>query len=192
MGKVAIGPQWLVCPMPVVLVGANVEGKPNFMTVGGYSTVNVEPPMISVAVEYTHYTYRGIKQNLTFSVNIPSVDMVKETDYCGLRHGSEVNKVEVCQFKVFYGKTEGAPLIEQCPVGMECKVVHTLDLGGNWLIIGKIQETHITESCLTNRKPDVSKIKPFTIARTRVHQYQALGEVIGRAYNIGKELRARE
>ena len=192
MGKVLIGPQSLMYPMPVVLVGANVEDKPNFMTVAWCGIANDEPPMISVAIRHNRYTYRGIRQNLTFSVNVPSTDMVRETDYCGLTHGFEVNKVEVCQFKVFYGKTANAPLIEQCPVNMECKVTHILALGSNWLVIGKIQETHVSESCLTDGKPDVSKIKPLTYARTPLRQYQALGEVIAKAFSIGEELKARE
>ena len=64
----------------------------------------LEPPTISVAIRHGRYTLKGIRQNMTFSVNVPSVDLVKETDYCGLVSGSKVNKVEACQFNVFYGK----------------------------------------------------------------------------------------
>ncbi len=54
---------------------------------------------------------------------------IRETDYCGIISGSRVAKVKACQFKVFYGKLDNAPLIEQCPINLECKVVHILDLG---------------------------------------------------------------
>ena len=192
MGKVLMGPQTLIYPMPVLLIGANVEGKPNFMVAAWGGIANGEPPMISVAIRHTRYTDRGVRQNLAFSVNVPSVDMVKEADYCGLTRGSEVNKVETCRFKVFYGKLGNAPLIEQCPVNLECKVVHILDLGSHSLFIGRIEETHVSEDCLTDGEADVNKIKPFAYAKSPASQYQALGEVIAKAFSAGKELKARE
>ena len=192
MGKVLMGPQTLIYPMPALLIGANVGDKPNFMVAAWGGIANGEPPMISVAIRHTRYTDSGIRQNLAFSVNVPSVDMVKETDYCGLTRGSEVNKVETCRFKVFYGKLGNAPLIEQCPVNLECKVVHILDLGSHSLFIGSIEETHVSEDCLTDGEPDVNKIKPFAYNRFPTRQYQALGAFIADAYSAGKELKARE
>ncbi len=185
MSKILMGPQTLIYPMPTILVGANVDDKPNFMTVAWCGIANGEPPMISVAIRHQRYTLRGIRQNLTFSVNVPSTDLVRETDYCGLTSGSKVNKVEACRFKVFYGKLSSAPLIEQCPVNLECKVVHILDLGSHSLIVGRVEETHVSESCLTNGKPDVNKIRPFIFTTEPASQYQAFGEVIAKAFSIG-------
>lgn len=190
MAKVLMGPQTLIYPMPTLLVGANIDDKPNFMAVAWGGIAASQPPMISVGIQPRRYTYKGIRQNMTFSVNVPSTDMVKEADYCGIASGSKVNKVEVCQFKVFYGKLENAPLIEQCPINLECKVVHILDLGSHALFVGRIEETHISENCLTDGKPDISKIKPFAYDASPAQQYQALGEVIAKAYSIGRELKA--
>ena len=192
MGKILMGPTTLICPMPVLLVGANVDGKPNFMAVAWGGIANGEPPMISVAIRYSRYTRRGIGQNSTFSVNVPSVDLVREADYCGITSGSKVNKVEVCHFNVFYGKLDNAPLIEQCPVNLECKVMHILDLASHSLIVGRIEETHISESCLTDGKPDIDKIKPLIYIAEPARQYQAFGEVVGKAFSIGRELNARD
>lgn len=192
MNKIIMGPQTLIYPMPALLVGAIVNDKPNFMTVAWSGIANGEPPMISVAIRRTRYTLRGIRQNLTFSVNVPSTDMVRETDYCGLTHGSEVNKVEVCQFKVFYGELGNAPLIEQCPINLECKVAHILDLDSHSLVVGRIEETHVSEDCLTNGEPDVNKIKPLSYIRAPAERYQALGKVIAKAFSIGEELKARQ
>ena len=189
MGKIVMGPQTLVYPMPTLLVGANIDDKPNFMTVAWGGIANGEPPMISTAIRHTRHTLKGIRQNETFSVNIPSADMVREADYCGITSGSKVNKAEACQFEVFYGKLGNAPLIEQCPVNLECKVIHILDLGSHALIIGRIEETHVSESCLTDGKPDVSKIKPITYIMAPATQYQALGEVLAKAFSVGKELK---
>ncbi len=188
MTKILMGPQTLIYPMPALLVGANVNGKPNFMTVAWGGIANSEPPMISVAIRHQRHTLRGIRQTLNFSVNVPSTDLVRETDYCGIISGSQNNKVEVCKFKVFYGKLGTAPLIEQCPVNLECRAVHILNLGTHSLIIGRIEETHITESCLTEGKPDINKIHPLIYARAPDGQYLDFGEIIGKAHSIGQEL----
>jgi len=192
MSKILMGPQTLIYPMPALLVGANVDDKPNFMAVAWGGIANGEPPMISVAIRHQRYTLKGIKQNMTFSVNVPSTNVVKETDYCGIISGAKVNKAQVCRFKVFYGRLDKAPLIEQCPVNLECKVVHILDLGSHSLVIGQIEETHVSDNCLTDGKPDVNKIKPFIYTTSPAIQYQALGKVIAKAFNIGKELKAKQ
>lgn len=191
MAKIQIGPQTLIYPMPALLVGAEVDGKPNFMAVAWGGIANGRPPMISVAIQPHRYTLKGIKQIRAFSVNVPSTDIVRETDYCGIVSGAKVNKVEVCRFSVFYGKLKNVPMIEQCPINLECEVVHILGLGSHDLIIGKVEETHISESCLTDGKPDVTKIKPFIFSLSS-SQYYAFGEVIAKAFSIGLELKDRE
>jgi len=188
MSKTQLGPQTLIYPMPAVLVGANVDGNPNFMTVAWCGIANSDPPMLSVAIRHERHTLGGIKQNLAFSVNVPSTDIVKETDFCGVTRGSKVDKVKVCKFKVFYGKMETVPLVEQCPVNLECRVMHMLNLGTHMFIIGKIEETHVSDSCLTDGKPDVAKIKPFSFVSAPAMNYQSLGAVIGKAFGVGKEL----
>ena len=192
MAKVKIGPGTFVCPQPVFLVGANVDDKPNFMTISWGGIAGERPPMISIAIRHNRYTYKGIKQTGHFSVNIPSKDIVCEADYCGIVSGSKANKVKICHFKVFYGKLINAPMIEQCPVNLECKLVHTLDLGSHALVIGKIEETHITESCLTNGKPDVAKIEPFIYSEGVSNQYQAFGDFIASSFYAGQALKERE
>ena len=187
--KVALGPRPLVYPMPAFLVGALVNGKPNSMTAawGGIACSN--PPMLTVALQHHRYTYRGIKENGTFSVNIPSIEIVTETDYCGVFSGSKMDKNPVCGFRIFFGKLETAPMIEQCPVNLECKVFQVIDLGSHALIIGQIMETYITGDCLTDGQPDVCKIKPFAFTHGNPSNYQAFGEVLAPAFKVGKKLK---
>jgi flavin reductase (DIM6/NTAB) family NADH-FMN oxidoreductase RutF len=178
--------------MPILLIGVNIGDKPDFMAVAWGGIANGEPPMISVAIRHDRYTNLGIRQNLTFSVNIPSSDIVKEADYCGLVSGAAVDKVKACRFKVFYGKLGNAPLVEQCPVNLECSVKHILDLGSHSLVIGQIEETYISESCLTEGKADINKVKPLIYITRPFRRYQALGEVIAAAHSVGAELKARK
>ena len=192
MAKIQMGPGTWIYPMPTLLVGANVDGKPNFMAVAWGGISNSDPPMVSVSIRLNRHTHKGISQNQTFSVNLPSVDLIRETDYCGIASGAKVNKVEACRFNVFYGKLGSAPLIEQCPINLECKVVHNLELGSHSLFVGRIEETHVSENCLTDGKLDLNKIKPFTFVGEPFRQYYALGEFIGKAFRIGQEIKVKE
>ncbi len=187
MKKILLNPQPLLCAVPVVLVGTIVNGKPNFMPAAWCGVANSNPPMVSVAIRPARYTLKGI-QNKEFSINVPSADIVKEVDYCGMVSGSEVDKVQICKFKIFYGQLTNAPLIEQCPVNLACKVEHILGLGTHQLIIGRVEETHITESCLTEGKPDIKKIRPFIYAMGSPSEYYLLGNSLGKGFSIGKEL----
>ena len=191
MVKVTIRPDRYIYPRPTLLVGANVDGKANFLAVGGGGVVNAEPPMIGVPIRHQRYTLKGIQQNLTFSINTPSVDLVRETDYCGIASGAKVDKVKVCKFKVFYGNLKTAPMIEQCPLNLECKVVNILDLGSHSFVIGQVEGSYVSEGCLTDGKPDVNQIKPM-IFNLEAAEYVAFGEVVAKAFSIGLELKTRE
>ena len=189
MSKVAIGARTILYPLPTVLVGANVDGKPNFSAYAWCGIVNSRPPMLSVSFQHHRHTLRGVKQNGVFSVNIPSVELVKETDYCGLVSGSKTDKVADCKFNIFYGKLENAPLISECPVNIECHALHILNLGSHEMVVGQIEEVHVTDSCLTDGEPDVTKINPFLWVTQPSNQYRTFGEPIGEGFSIGRQIR---
>jgi flavin reductase (DIM6/NTAB) family NADH-FMN oxidoreductase RutF len=182
--KKAIGPQTLLYPMPAVLVGTLVDEKPTFMTAAWCGIAAATPPAISVAVRPARFTLEGITANTTFSINIPSADLAEKVDYCGIYSGHKVDKSQI--FKVDYGKLNTAPLIQECPVNLECRVIHSLDLGSHILFVGEIAETYVNEDCWDGEKADPAKIDPL-IYTTGVRQYQRLGEVVGKAWDIGKK-----
>jgi flavin reductase (DIM6/NTAB) family NADH-FMN oxidoreductase RutF len=178
--------------MPAFLVGANVGGKPNFMTVAWGGIAAGTPPMIAVGLRPHRYTLKGVKENGTFSVNVPSAGQVRETDYCGIVSGAaKADKVKECNFAIFYGKLKTAPLIEQCPVNLECTVVHSLSLGSHILIIGRIEEVHISGNCMTEGQPDPAKIDPLVYVTGANKAYFRIGEKIAPAFEIGKEILKR-
>jgi flavin reductase (DIM6/NTAB) family NADH-FMN oxidoreductase RutF len=154
--KKAIGPQTLLYPMPAVLVGSQVDGKPNFMTAAWCGIAASEPPAISVAVRPARYTFKGISANNTFSINIPSTDLAAKVDYCGIYSGHKIDKSEI--FNVTYGQLNTAP-------------------------------SYIDADCMTDQKADAAKIDPL-IYITGARQYQRLGEVVGKAWDIGKKREA--
>lgn len=185
MGKIEIGKGRVYYPMPCSLVGANVAGKPNYLTVAWFSMVNTDPPYLAVAMGKAHYTNSGIRENQTFSLNIPSAEMAEVTDYCGLVSGSKVDKSGL--FETFYGKLETAPMIGECPVSFECRLIRTVELPKNQLFIGEIVATYCNEACLTEGVPDLKKINPLLLLMPD-RKYVALGREIGPAWKIGKNL----
>ncbi len=193
MKKIALGPQTLIYPMPAFLIGANVGEKPNFMTAAWSGIAASTPPMITVALQHHRYTLKGMKENGTFSVNVPSAELARETDYCGLVSGTKrADKVKDCNFSIFYGKLKNAPRIEQCPVNLVCKVVHILSLGSHCLVIGQIEEVHASENCMTDGEPDPAKINPIMYVTGANKAYFRIGEKVGPAFKIGMEIKASQ
>jgi flavin reductase (DIM6/NTAB) family NADH-FMN oxidoreductase RutF len=187
--RVKIGARTFLYPMPTVLVGANVEGKPNYLTAAYCGIVNHQPPMLAVSLHKSHHTNPGIRENGTFSVNIPSTSMVKITDYVGIVSGNELDKSHL--FENFYGTLGTAPMIAECPLNLECKLAQVLNLGGtNELYIGEIVETYTQEQFLTNGLPDIKKLDPI-IFSMHDNRYWKVGDCLGPAWSIGKDFKRK-
>lgn len=184
MDKVSVGAKTLLFPMPTVLVGANVGGKPNYMAVAWAGIACMAPPMVAVAINHSRHTNKGIHENKTFSVNIPSGKHVVETDYCGIASGSRVDKTQI--FETFYGKARTAPLIRECPINMECELRHTLDLGSHELHVGEIIDVHVDNDCITDGMPDIKKLDPIIYAPGK-SGYWHIGEFMAQGFSVGKE-----
>jgi len=192
MSKRKMGTQRPLNPKPVILVGTYLDGKPNFITVSWAGLTSENPPTMLIAIRNIRYSLKGIRENMTFSVNLPSADLVKEADYCGMFSGSETDKARDCNFKIFYGNLDTAPLIEQCPVNIECKVYQIIDLEDHSLIIGEIIETYISEEYFTNGVPDLKKLDPICICAfaPNTEGYYKIGDFLG-TWGIGNELKKK-
>jgi len=182
MDKVLIG-KTSVSPAPTVIAGALVDGKANYLTLGGFGGMSITPQMIYITVNKAHYTNSGIKDSGYFSVNLPSADMVQKTDYVGLVSGRDTDKSGV--FTSFYGTAKAAPMIEECPVNMLCKVYKMIDLPNNEVFIGEIVETYINADCLNGNVPDMKKINPLILTGGA---YWSLGDIVGAAFKDGRAL----
>jgi flavin reductase (DIM6/NTAB) family NADH-FMN oxidoreductase RutF len=189
MKKLEIGAKTYLYPMPTTLVGATVRGKPNYLTVAYCGIVNYNPPAISIALGRAHYTNIGIKENGTFSVNTPSEEMVKITDYCGLVSGHKVDKSGL--FETFYGKLETAPMIRECPLNLECTLMQTLEFAMDEVFIGEIVAAYSDERYLTDGLPDIKKMNPILFSMYD-NNYWRVGDHLGRAWDIGKELKSKK
>ena len=189
MEKKKLGSRPMIYPMPVTLVGADVFGKPNFMTIAFIGIVNMNPAMVAMGANPSHQTCKGIIENHTFSVNLPSKDMLKVTDYVGLNSGTKKDKGGL--FTIFRGATKTAPMIMECPLNLECKLVQKLSLGGtDDLYIGEIVETYCEPKFMTDGKPDVEKMGTFCFTMND-NRYFSLGKAIGKAWSDGKKYRPK-
>ena len=189
MDQINLGATIPAYPMPVSLVGARVDGKPNFLTVAWFTMVSHKPPRLAIALGKGHYTNPGIKENKAFSVCLPSEDMVEATDYCGMVSGKKTDKSEV--FEVFYGELKTAPMIKGCPLNVECKLVEIVEGDSNEIFIGEIIGTYTEGSFLTDGKLDFRKMKPLILSHTDL-SYWRLGEPVAGAWNIGKKFKPRK
>jgi flavin reductase (DIM6/NTAB) family NADH-FMN oxidoreductase RutF len=184
MKKVEVGLDAVSYPMPCSMVGANVDGKANFLTVAWFSMVNARPLYLMVAMGKAHYSNPGIKETGAFSVNIPSASMAEAMDYCGLVSGKKFDKSHV--FEVFYGKLGNAPMIKECPCNIECKLVKTVDLPADEMFIGEIVSIYSDNIYLTDGVPDMAKIKPLILSMPQT-TYFTVGEAVGQAWGMGKK-----
>jgi len=188
MAKQKLEPKPWMFPKPAVMVGALVDGKPNFMTIANCGVGNYDPPMIFIACDSNHHTCKGIRENQTFSVNIPSADLAVATDFVGINHGHQVDKSKL--FEVFFGELLTAPMVGECPVCMECKVVKVMDFDGDETFFGQVIAIYVDDQAMTGGKPDVRKIDPL-IYSTSDKKYYRLGDEIGPAYSLGKNFKAK-
>jgi len=185
MSKQELGARNCLYPLPVVLVGAIVRGRPNFVTIAHVGIMDLKT--VSLGMNKTHFTKAGIFENRTFSVNIPSVDLVEKTDYCGLVSGKDVDKSKL--FKIFYGQLKTAPMIEECPVNMECRLVKNVDFPAHDIFMGEVVATYADESVLDDQgRLDYALLKPILFT---MHDagYWRLGERFADAWSIGKSLK---
>jgi len=174
--------------LPVCLVGASVEGKPNFQAIAWFNMVDYEPYLIGFSSEKSHYTNKGIKENKTFSVNVPASGMAAATDYCGLYSGAEVDKSKI--FDVFYGELNTAPLISEMPINVECKLTQTIESHNADFFIGKIVGVYIEDKYLVNDKPDLKSIDPL-LYEDGLCRYWSLGKLLAKAFDVGKQFKPK-
>jgi flavin reductase (DIM6/NTAB) family NADH-FMN oxidoreductase RutF len=186
MDKVQLGPQPFMGVMPAVLVGTNVDGKPNYMTAAWATVASMAPPMVCVAINHARHTMKGIDENGTFSLNIASTKQIVETDHCGMVTGARADKSKV--FDSFYGKLETAPMAGECPVNIECRVFKSVDCGSHELYIGEITEVYVSKDCTKDGKPDIGKIDPIVYA---AGSYWQLGKQVGKAFSAGKKYKKK-
>ena len=149
MNKVDFKGSVVLNPVPVVLITCrNKEGKDNVFTVAWTGTICTKPPMLSISVRPERLSYEYIKETMEFTVNLPHRRMVRETDFCGVRSGRQVDKIKEMGFTMVEGKDVNVPYIKECPISIECKVTQIIPLGTHDLMLAEVVGSHVDKSLL--------------------------------------------
>jgi flavin reductase (DIM6/NTAB) family NADH-FMN oxidoreductase RutF len=187
--KESLGSTCALYPMPVVIVGARDKEKENYTTVAHVGILNLgQPQYISIGLHKSHHINDCIKRSKAFSVCLPSEDMVVETDYCGIASGNETDKSKV--FKAFYSEKRNAPMVEGCPVCMDCNLHDVMDFKSHEIFIGGILATYADKSVLTEGHIDLMKLRPMLFDMGS-KQYWTVGRPIAKCWDIGKSYRSK-
>jgi flavin reductase (DIM6/NTAB) family NADH-FMN oxidoreductase RutF len=180
MGRKTLPPATLLFPTPVVLVTCVDEaGKPNIITLAWVGVVNSEPPMIGISIRSERYSHACIKRSKEFVVNLPSEEMVRKVDACGVLSGKETDKFASMEWKQVTAQKVKPPLIDECPVQMECRVKEMISLGSHDLFLGEIVALHVKEEVQKEKgRIDIPKVLPLVFC-PGANEYWNLGKCIG-------------
>ncbi|MBW6463840.1 MAG: flavin reductase family protein [Firmicutes bacterium] len=150
--------QLLLGPIPAALIGCGNGTENNIITLAWVGVVNSNPPMISAAIRSNRHSFGIIIESGEFTVNIPSAEQVEIVDLCGTLSGKDLNKFDRFNLKPARGLLKKAPMIDECPISMECELEQTLNLGSHTAFIGKVISSYVREDILDDKgKIDFSK-----------------------------------
>ena len=185
--KKELKPAIALYPTPVVLVTSVGEnGRPNICTLAWVGVLCSDPPKIGISIRPSRYSNELIRKTKEYVVNIPTADIVKETDYCGMVTGKTVDKFKETKLTPMEAKKVKPPLIKECPVNLECRVKDIIGLGAHDLFIGEIVNINADEDVMASATSiDFGKLKAITwnpISR----EYYSLGEALG-GYGFSKK-----
>ena len=136
----------LTAPVPPVMVSCGDMETSNIITVAWTGTVNTKPPMTYVSIRPSRHSYGIIKEKGEFVINLTTTDLIKKADYCGIYTGKKVDKFEKCGFTKAEASELSAPLIDECPINLECKVKNIIPLGTHDMFLAEIVAVHVDEA----------------------------------------------
>lgn len=179
MGKTVLPPSEALYPAPVVLVSCldRSNNRTNAITIAWCGIAASNPPQISISVRASRHSYKLIEKEREFAINIPSKDFVKSVDMCGIASGKDADKLRLASLTASPASKISAHIINECPVNIECRLSHTLDLGSHHMFVGEVAAVHVDEELLDrNGRIDYLKAKPFVFNQG---EYWDLGKKIG-------------
>lgn len=179
--KQNIGSLLALYPKPMTVVGAEVEGKVNWLVVGHTGIIGHDRILLSMSK--SHYTNQGIRKSKKLSVSLVSREMLPKADYVGSVSGASVDKSEVFEYHI---GENGTPVIDISPLTMECNVVDIYETEGFDNFICSVVNTYVSPDVLgDNGKPDYTRMKPV-LFDFPTYSYLATGEVIGKCLQLDK------
>ena len=179
MGKQTWKAGNMVYPLPAVMVScADKEGNNNIITVAWTGTVCTNPAMAYISVRPERHSYQMIRESGEFVINLTTEKLAYATDWCGVRSGRDFDKFKEMKLTASASETlEYAPIIEECPVNIECKVVEVKELGSHHMFLAEVKAVRVDEAYMNeNGKFELNKTGLLAYSHG---EYFGLGKSIG-------------
>ncbi len=190
MAKKRLGPSTNLFPMPTLLVAVRTgEGTANILAVAWAGIVGDNPPKMALEIGANHFSTPHIEREGNFTVNIPRSTQAMQADYCGVVSGrKDPDKPRTCGWTMVPSDHISSPMIAECPLNLECRVMHKLDAGRSNVYLVEILETHVDEEALNAKgEPDGLKLDPLVFGADS--QYYRLAGPVAKAFSVGKRLK---
>ena len=189
--KQTFGPKKIMFPCPTALVVTGTFDDANIVTIAWVSLLTSLPPTLGISVGTKGYSGNEIRKNKEFTVNIATVDIMEEADFCGITSGKDTDKFKETGLTKMPSEIVKPPIIKECPLNLECILVESNMIGMTNHFIGKIVQTHIDTDKLDNKNDyssfDIEAMNPL-IYIGGAREYRQIGKKVGDAYQIGKKL----
>lgn len=192
MGKQQWKPGNMLYPLPAVMVSVtDGNGNDNIITIAWTGTVCTNPPMVSISVRKSRYSYEMLKNTGEFVINLTTEKLAFATDYCGVKSGRDVDKFREMKLTRKKASFVKAPLIEEAPVNIECRVKSVQELGSHVLFLADVLAVHADEAYMDeNGKFDLQKANPLVYSHG---EYFAVGKKLGKfGYSVKKKKRTKQ
>ena len=186
MSKIAWKPGTFEYPIPAVLVTSGNMKKSNIMTVAWTGIINTNPPLVYISVRPERYSYKIIKENREFVINLTTEQLAYATDWCGVRSGAKFDKFKEMHLTKEKANFVKCPLIKESPVSIECRVIEENDNGSHTMFLAEVLSIDADEKYMDkNGAFDISKCKLIAYANGG---YYSLGKKIGKfGYSVQKK-----
>ena len=178
MGKITWKPGTFVYPIPAVMVSCGTMEKSNIITVAWTGIINTNPAMVYISVRPTRYSYNLIKDQREFVINLTTKNLVKATDWCGVKTGAKVDKFKEMKLHKEKANFLKCPMIKESPVSVECKVKEIKELGSHTMFMAEVVAINVDEKYIDNKGAfDITKCDLMAYANGN---YLAMGKKLGK------------
>ena len=186
--KKSIGSDTLAYPNPVWCVGSyDTDGNPNVMTIAWGGICCSKPAAATISLRKATYTYGCIIERGAYTISVPSAKYVAEVDYFGIASGKRTDKFKDTGLTPVRSDKVDAPYVGEFPLVLECKVIHTHEIGLHTQFIGEVMDIKAEEDILNAKGlPLMDRVAPFVYGHG-IREYWSLGQIIGRGFDIGKQ-----
>lgn len=167
----------LTAPVPPAMVTVGEGDEANIITVAWTGIVNTVPPKTYISVRPTRHSYGLLKKTGEFCVNLTPAHLVKAADFCGMYTGKKVDKFKKCGLTRGEASEVGCPIIEECPLTLECKVTDVLELGSHHMFLADIVAVDVDDS-LVDEKGKL-RLDKAGLAAYAHGEYFELGKKLG-------------